>query len=132
MINNVVLMGRLTADPELRTTTSGTSVTSFNLAVERDYKAAGKERETDFIPIVAWRSTADFITRYFHKGDLIAIVGSVQSRNYEDKNGNKRTAIEICAERASFCGGKNNNAEEVKPPILTDFESVADDDGLPF
>ena len=106
MLNCAIIMGRLTADPELRTTGNGTSVTSFSVAVERSYARAGEERQTDFINVVAWRQQAEFITRYFRKGSMIAIQGSIQTRNYEDKNGNKRTAVEIVADRASFCGSK--------------------------
>lgn len=128
MINNAVIMGRLTADPELRTVPSGASVVNFTVAVDRPQT----DKVTDFIRCVAWRQTADFIHRNFHKGEMIAIVGSVQTHSYEDRNGNKRTDTEICAERASFCGGRKETAEETKPPISTDFESVEQDDGLPF
>ena len=93
MLNCAVIMGRLTADPELRTTTSGISVTSFSVAVDRSYVRAGEERQTDFINVVAWRQTAEFVTRYFHKGSMIAVQGSIQTRNYEDKTGAKRTAV---------------------------------------
>lgn len=111
MLNSVIIMGRLTADPELRTTTSGLSVTSFTVAVDRNYKS-GEERETDFINCVAWRGTADFVTGYFKKGQMIAVQGSLQTRNYEDKNGNKRTAYDVVADNVSFCGSKSesNNA----------------------
>ena len=95
MLNNVTLMGRLVADPELKTTQNGTSVASFRLAVERNYQAKGAaERQADFLPCVAWRQTAEFISKYFAKGRMIAVEGSLQSRNYEDKNGQKRTAID--------------------------------------
>lgn len=106
MLNTAIIMGRLTADPELRTTQSGISVTSFTVAVDRAYKS-GDERQTDFINVVAWRGTADFVSRYFSKGQMIAVQGSIQTRNYEDKNGNKRTAVEIVADNVSFCGSKN-------------------------
>lgn len=109
MLNSVIIMGRLTADPELRTTTSGLSVTSFTVAVDRNYKS-GEERETDFINCVAWRGTADFVTTYFKKGQMIAVQGSLQTRNYEDKNGNKRTAYDVVADNVSFCGSKNENS----------------------
>lgn len=135
-INAVALMGRLTADPELRTTNNGTSVTSFAVAVDRKYTPSGQERQTDFIDCVAWRQTADFITRYFHKGDLIAIEGEIQTRNFEDKNGNKRKAVEVVVSNVSFCGGKSNTAsnEQTKPSIdVNDFdEADENDDGLPF
>ena len=106
MLNTAIIMGRLTADPELRKTTSGLSVTSFTVAVDRNYKS-GDERQTDFINVTAWRGTADFVSTYFKKGQMIAVQGSIQTRNYEDKNGNKRTAVEIVAENVSFCGSKN-------------------------
>lgn len=109
MLNCAVIMGRLTADPELRTTNNGLSVTSFTVAVDRSYVRAGEERQADFINVVAWRQTAEFVTRYFHKGSMIAIQGSIQTRNYEDKNGNKRTAVEIVADRAEFCGSKSES-----------------------
>lgn len=131
-MNIVAIMGRLTADPELRTTQNGTSVTSFTVAVDREFK----KDETDFLNVVAWRQTADFITRYFRKGKMIAIVGSIQTRQYEDKNGNKRTATEIIAEKAAFCGdkaeGEKDTAETPKTEINAVFDDVEADDGLPF
>ncbi len=107
MINSVIIMGRLTADPELRTTASGLSVTSFTVAVDRRFQRQGEDRQTDFISVVAWRQTADFVTRFFRKGQMIAVQGSLQVRNYEDKNGNKRTAYDVVADNVSFCGSKN-------------------------
>ena len=101
MLNCAVIMGRLVADPELRTTPNGISVTSFCVAVDRSFVKAGEERKADFINVVAWRQTADFVTRYFHKGSMIAVQGSIQTRSYEDKNGNKRTAVEIVADAAA-------------------------------
>ena len=106
MINNVVLMGRLVATPELRNTQTGLAVTSFTIAVDRSYVRQGEQRQADFINCVAWRNTADFITKYFQKGSMIAVTGSIQTRNYEDKNGNKRTAVEVIVDQASFCGSK--------------------------
>ena len=134
MINNATVMGRLTADPELRTTPNGVSVTPFAIAVDRKYAPSGQERQTDFIDCVAWRQTADFITRYFHKGDMIAVEGEIQTRIYEDKNGNKRKAVEIVVSNASFCGGRTNSTEQEKPSIdVNDFdEADENDDGLPF
>ena len=87
MLNCAIIMGRLTADPELKTTQSGISVTSFSVAVDRNYTPKGQERQTDFINVVAWRQTAEFVTRYFHKGSMIAIEGSIQTRKYQDRNG---------------------------------------------
>ena len=109
MLNCAVIMGRLTATPELRTTGTGISVTSFTVAVDRAYAKQGEERQTDFINVVAWRNTADFVTRFFTKGQMIAVQGSIQTRNYEDKNGNKRTAVEIVADNVSFCGSKSES-----------------------
>lgn len=106
MLNCAIIMGRLTADPELRTTPNGISVTSFSVAVDRSYQKSGEERQTDFINVVAWRQTAEFVSRYFHKGSMIAVQGSIQTRNYEDKTGAKRTAFEIVADNVSFCGSK--------------------------
>lgn len=157
MINSAVIMGRLTADPELRTTASGVSVTSFCVAVDRNYVRAGEERQADFINVVAWRQTADFVTRYFRKGSMIAVQGSIQTRTYEDKNGNKRTAVEIVADNVSFCGSRQSNdngaqnkfeapAQNTASYQSADtssfqnistgddfgFDSADDDDGLPF
>ena len=91
MLNHIVLMGRLTRDPELRRTGSGVAVASFTLAVDRDYAAQGAEKETDFVDIVAWRSTAEFVSKYFSKGRMAVVSGRLQIRNWQDKEGNKRT-----------------------------------------
>lgn len=137
MLNSVIVMGRLTADPELRTTQSGLSVTSFTVAVDRRFQKQGEEKQTDFINCTAWRNTADFVTRYFTKGQMIALQGSIQTRNYEDKNGNKRTAVEVLVENVSFCGSKNDTKSE-SPASFTvlpdNDEPFTDDDydGLPF
>ena len=149
MLNCAVIMGRLVADPELRTTTSGISVISFRVAVDRNFVRQGEERQADFIDVVAWRQTAEFVSRYFRKGSMIAVQGSIQTRNYEDRNGNKRTAVEIVADNVSFCGSKadagntGGNARYEEParpqtaPAYTngsvgDFNDVQDDDELPF
>lgn len=108
MINNVTLMGRLTGAPELKTTQSGLSVTSFCIAVDRRFQQNG-ERQTDFINCVAWRNTAEFISKYFNKGDQIAVVGEIQTRKYQDNSGNTRVAFEVIVNQASFCGGKNGD-----------------------
>ena len=142
MLNCCVIMGRLTADPELRTTASGLSVTTFSVAVDRSYARPGEEKQNDFINVVAWRQTAEFVTKYFHKGSMIAVQGSLQSRNYEDKNGNKRTAFEIVASNVSFCGSKAesgaagtvntaNNASYSNAGA-EDFSTVVEDDDFPF
>lgn len=111
MLNAVVIMGRLTADPELKTTQSGVAVTSFTLAVDRYAK---EERKTDWVDVVAWRQTAEFICKYFTKGQMIAVTGSIQTRNWEDKQGNKRKAVEIVAREVSFCGSKEGPKQERK------------------
>ena len=110
MLNKIILMGRLTRDPELRRTESGTAVCSFSIAVDRDFKSKNGEKETDFIDIVSWRATAEFVSKYFQKGSLIAIEGSLQTRQYQDKNGNNRTAVEVVANNINFAGPKSSNA----------------------
>lgn len=140
MLNKVILTGRLTAVPDLKTTTSGINVTTFSLAVQRNYKNADGSYGTDFINCVAWRNQADFITRFFEKGQLITVVGSLTSRNYEDKMGNKRTAIEVVVDEALFAESKKDSmsrpAADFKVPAEVggndlDFEEVSDDE-LPF
>ena len=131
MINNVIIMGRFVSTPELKYTSSQTEVTSFTLAVERSYARQGEQRQTDFINCVAWRKTAEFITKYFQKGSMVAVTGSIQTRNYEDKNGNKRTAVEVLVDRASFCGLESRNGNNNQPQY-NDFEEISGDDDLPF
>lgn len=110
MINRVILMGRLVADPELKHTNSGTAVTSFRIAVDRSYVKAGEERQADFFDIVAWRQTAEFVCRNFSKGSLIAVDGQLQSRQYTTKDGQNRTVIEVVIENASFTGERKDSA----------------------
>lgn len=142
MFNLVVLTGRLTADPELKTTPSGVSVMSFTIAVQRSYKS-GEEPITDFIYIQAWRHTAEFIAKYFQKGSMIGIEGSIQTRRYTDKDGNNRTAFEVVANNVQFVESKRNNTDVSVPtndplPALAQtinnaFSEVnANDDDLPF
>lgn len=138
MINSVVLTGRLTAAPELKTTPSGVTVTSFRIAVNRPYTKDG-ESQADFINIVAWRNTAEFISKYFTKGSAIGIEGSIQTRTYEDKNGNKRTAFEVIANQVHFLESKRNGEQEngdnssvTSNANTTDFTAITDDDDLPF
>ena len=127
MINRVVLMGRLVADPELKTTNTGISVTSFTIAVDRSYVKAGAERQADFFDIVAWRSSAEFVCRNFSKGSLIAVDGQLQSRKYETKDGQKRTAIEVVADNVSFTGERRDAASAYgsygQPPRGNDYGS---------
>lgn len=130
MLNCAVIMGRLTATPELRTTQSGISVTSFTVAVDRSYVRPNEERQTDFINVVCWRQTAEFVTKYFKKGSMIAVQGEIQTRNYEDKDGQKRTAVEIVADKVSFCGSKQDNEPQEQSGISVPFEDL--EDSLPF
>lgn len=133
MLNRVILMGRLTADPELRQTQSGLSVLSFSIAVERDFANKGEEKQVDFINLVAWRQTAEFISKYFSKGKMIAVDGRLQVRNYTDSNGNNRTTSEVLIDKAYFAGGDNNANKKQKITIddVGDFEEI-DDENLPF
>ena len=101
MLNHIVLMGRLTRDPELRRTGSGVAVASFSLAVDRDYAAQGAEKETDFVDIVAWRNTAEFVSKYFTKGRMAVVSGRLQIRNWTDKEGNKRRSAEVVADHGT-------------------------------
>ena len=139
MFNLVVLTGRLTADPELKTTQSGLCVTSFSIAVDRRFRS-GEERQTDFINIVAWRQQAEFVAKYFKKGNLIGIQGSIQTRKYTDKNGNNRTAFEVVADNIQFVESKRDSAGNSEPAQSysnagsNDFADLGDmsDDDLPF
>lgn len=109
MLNVVALMGRLVADPELRHTPNGVATCTFRIAVDRSFVRAGEERKADFIDIVVWRQTAEFVCKYFHKGNLIAVDGSIQTRTYEDKTGNKRYAFEVVANNVHFTGEKSGS-----------------------
>lgn len=137
MINSVILTGRFTADPELKTTGSGISVTSFSVAVNRP-KRKDEEQQTDFITVVAWRQTAELIAKHFRKGNLIGIEGSIQTRKYEDRNGNRRTAFEVVADRVHFLEAKRDGAQQgndvpVPPSTDTgDFTGIDPDEDLPF
>ena len=113
MLNKVILMGRLTKDPELRQTPSGVSVASFTLAVERSYAKPGEDKETDFINIIAWRNTADFVSKYFTKGQLVAISGKLQVRSWEDTSGQKRYATDVVADEVFFAESKNAQGGQV-------------------
>ena len=150
MLNVVALMGRLVADPELRHTTSGIATCSFRIAVDRSFVRAGEERKADFIDIVVWRQTAEFVCKYFRKGNLIAVDGSIQTRNYEDKQGNKRTAFEVVANNVHVTGERSGggqggysapapaarpvSAEPVSYAVgsADDFAVIDDNDDIPF
>lgn len=148
MINMVALMGRLTYEPELRSTPNGLAVIRFQIACDRTYQKDSQNRQADFIDCVAWRQTAEFIKRNFHKGSMIAVEGTIQTSNYTDKDGAKRKQIEVLANNVSFCGGKSGNGSQDTQtaqneqytqggmdinPDTSDFEEIVDDDDdLPF
>ena len=115
MLNKIILMGRLVADPELKYTVSNIPVATFRVASERNYTAQGQEKQADFINCVAWRQTGEFISKYFSKGRMIALEGSLQSRNYEDKTGAKRTAYEVIVDHAYFADSRPEGAAAVAP-----------------
>ncbi len=116
MLNKAILMGRLTADPDVRQTNTGVSVTTFTLAVDRGYAKPGEEKQTDFIGITCWRNTADFVGKYFKKGQLVAVEGSIRTRNYTDNNGNKRYVTEVVANEVFFAEGKKNSDSAYTSP----------------
>ncbi|MBQ7347768.1 MAG: single-stranded DNA-binding protein [Clostridia bacterium] len=144
-LNKVILAGHITHDPEQKQTPSGVITTSFNIAVNRRYEKDGK-RDVDFLTIVAWRQTAEFICRYFKKGSAICVVGSIQTRSWQDQHGNKRYATEIVADEACFVDGKTGiqgentqqsessqfSAPTYTPPTAPKFEELKTDDDLPF
>lgn len=143
MLNKVVLMGRLTKDPELRHTQSNIPVASFTLAVDRGFSKDKQQQTTDFINIVAWRGTAEFVSKWFSKGQLVAVSGRIQSRTYKDRDGNNRAAVEVVADEVFFAESKKNNDSagtmpgtgdfSESEPIQGDFEEIIGDDGeLPF
>ena len=138
MLNNAVVMGRLVADPELRTTGSGISVLSFTVAVDRGFVRQGEDRQADFIDVIAWRQTAEFISKYFRKGSMIAVQGRLATRTWEDKNGSKHKAVEIVADAVSFCGDRkestSGNSVDVPPPEDGEDDTIKEIPGcdLPF
>ena len=152
MLNTAVIMGRLTADPELRQTPNGVSVTSFTVACDRNYSPrSGGDRQGDFIDVVAWRQSAEFVCRYFTKGSMIIVQGSIQTRTYQDRNGNNRKAVEIVADNCMFGESKrsssaapSNDSYAPRAAVPTEpapayqsgsadsFEEIPMDDDLPF
>lgn len=145
MLNRIVIMGRLTRDPELRRTGSGTPVTSFSLAVDRDFKSQDGQRETDFIDVVAWRGTAEFVSKYFTKGRMAVVEGRLQIRDWTDNNGGKRRSAEVVADNVYFGDSKRDSdssntsrgyqapADYGVPSGGDAFSELADDDGdFPF
>ena len=140
MLNRAISMGRLTDNPELRHTNSNIPVTTFTLAVERNFRS-GDDRVTDFLDVVAWRSTAEFVSKYFSKGQMACVEGSIQVRSYNDREGNKRRAWEIVADQVYFAEGRRDGAQkntESAAPVINnaasnDFAQFDDgDDDLPF
>ena len=157
MLNKAILIGRLVADPELKTTPMGTNVCTFRIAVDRPYQSKGAERKSDFLNIVAWRQNAEFVSRFFQKGRLIGVEGSIQSRDYQDKDGNRRYVTEIVADRCFFVDSKSSagNSYGDEPREYTPYQNavpkasepmggvsyqsgsgddfqIVDDDDLPF
>ena len=142
-LNKVILVGRITADPELKQTTGGVSVTQFSIAVNRRY-AAQNERQADFINVVAWRQTAEFISRYFKKGSAICVTGSIQTRSWQDNQGQRRYATEVVADEAMFVDNKSQTKDDpedhVEPPeqqvggkpIEPQYQAFSPDEDLPF
>ena len=134
MYNKMILVGRMTADPEMKSTPSGVSVCSFSVACDRQFKDKEGNRKADFIPCVAWRGLAEFVVKYFQKGSPIGIEGSLETRKYTDKNGNNRTMFEVIADRAFFVGGKERNTSSVENASESEYDANEDDavDDLPF
>lgn len=138
MLNRIAIMGRLTRNPELRHTQSGTAVASFTLAVDRDFKNQNGEKDTDFIDVIAWRQKAEFVSQYLSKGRLTVVEGRLQLRDWQDKNGNKRRSAEVIAENIYFCDSAKKQSQKqadygVPDPEEDQFQDLTDDDGdLPF
>lgn len=132
-MNVITLIGRLCNEAELKTTNNGNSVTSFNLAVDRSYTPKGQEKQTDFIPCVAWRGTAEFISKHFRKGQRIAVKGELQQRSYTGNDGSKRSVFEVIVDGAFFCESKNEPSVEMKAAMTDNkFEEVPYEEDLPF
>ena len=142
MLNKIIIMGRLTIDPELRRTGSGTAVTSFSLACDRDFKSQSGDKETDFIEVVAWKNTAEFVSKYFSKGRMAVVEGRLQIRDWTDKDGGKRRSAEVVADNVYFADSKrsesNDNQKEnfnaLSGRLSDDFVPISEEDGeiLPF
>ena len=132
MLNRIIVMGRMTRDPELRRTNSGTAVASFAVAVDRDFKSQSGEKETDFIDVVAWRNTAEFVSKYFSKGRMAVVEGRLQLRDWTDKDGNKRRTAEIVADSVYFGDSKRDGDDTVQSEPKGGFSEIADDGDLPF
>lgn len=132
-LNKICIMGRMTADPELKNTQTGTPVVSFTLAVDRNFKDKQTgERTVDFIPCTAWRGTAEFVSRYFNKGRMAVVEGSLQMRKWTDKDGNKRTSAEVVAENVYFGDTKTDGISAPDKPVFTELPEDDGNDSLPF
>lgn len=140
-LNKIIIMGRLARDPELKRTTFGTAVTSFSLAVDRDFKSQSGEKETDFIEVVAWKNTAEFVSKYFSKGRMAVVEGRLQIRDWTDKDGGKRRSAEVVADNVYFADSKrsesNDNQKEnfnaLSGRLSDDFVPIREEDGeIPF
>lgn len=133
MLNSVIIMGRLTRDPELRRTQGGTAVTSFTMAVDRDFKSQSGEKETDFIDVVAWRNTGEFAAKYLAKGRMAAVEGRIQVRDWQDKDGNRRKSVEVVADNVYFGDSKRDSKpQESRTVDEPEFDEIEDDGDLPF
>ena len=132
MLNKIIIMGRLTRDPELRRTGSGTSVTSFSLACDRDFKSQSGEKETDFIEVVAWKNTAEFVSKYFTKGRMAVVEGRLQIRDWTDKAGNKRTTAEVVADNVYFADSKRSESNENQKENFNALSGRLSDDFVPI
>ena len=145
MLNRIIAMGRFTKTPELKRTASGTGVTNFTIAVDRDFKGQNGEKETDFIECVAWRNTAEFVSKYFDKGKMAVVEGRLQMREWKDKDGNNRRSAEIVADSVYFADSKRDGAapagsyapsygaaENYSAPMSGGFAEIEDDGELPF
>ena len=134
-LNRITIMGRLTRDPELRRTQSGAPVTSFTMAVDRDFKSQSGDKETDFIDVVAWRNTAEFAAKYFTKGRMAIASGRLQIRDWQDNNGNKRRSAEVIADSIYFGDSKPQDAQPAVHAVnvdTSDFDEIEDDPDFPF
>lgn len=131
MLNKIIVMGRMVRNPELRRTNTGTAVASFTIACDRDFKSEGGERDADFIECVAWRNTAEFVSKYFTKGRMAVVSGRLQTRNWTDKEGNKRNATEIVAESVYFGDSKREELQSYAAPQES-FAELPDDGEIPF
>ena len=131
MLNKIILMGRLAREPELKRTTSGTSVTSFSLACDRDFKSQSGEKETDFIEVVAWKNTAEFVSKYFSKGRMAVVEGRLQIRDWTDKAGNKRTTAEVVADNVYFADSKRSESNENQKENFNALSGRVSDDFAP-